>query len=162
MQIVILRSQSWVEMPLLIKIIHSNTMNMDSKMNMASFFPDYQRSTKASTWICFSNVVSSAPLDLTHTVATLVHTILILLFSSFLCGPYAFQIWISKSFFFVKMIPIFFKFHHYEFLDSSKSEFQQTFCCHFPSSMHFHYFIWFSTIFLFLLIFNKHEQISWF
>ena len=28
--------------------------------------------------------------------------------------------------------------------------------------MHFHYFLWFSNIFLIFLISNKHEQISWF
>ena len=59
----------------------SNSMvNMGSKINIASFFPDYQRSAEVSTRICFSNVASSGPPDLAHIVATLPHIILLLMF----------------------------------------------------------------------------------
>ena len=56
---------------------------MGSRINMVGFFPKYQRSAEVSTWICFSNVVSSAPLDLTHMVATLVYITLFLIFFFF-------------------------------------------------------------------------------
>ena len=36
-----------------------------------------------------------------------------------------------------------------------KSQFQHAICCHFPSVTHFHYFIWFSIIFLIFSIFSS-------